>query len=241
MKYCPDCGTEYDEEVIQFCTKDGTPLLEKDEPRFTALPSENSEDLGEDTVIRSRGEQPSGATQTERGERIVIPATPVEPKREQQVRTRPAQAYYAPPPEQNTGKVIVLTILGTVAAVGFGALLFWALTRGTQTSSNINVNTNPPNMNVNTNGFDSNFNFNANVSLPPVNLSTIPNLNANVRSPTPSPTPKPSPSVSPTASVIPTITPDRTPRPTPSGTPRPSPTATPRTGPRPPGNLSGDQ
>ncbi|HEY2846794.1 MAG TPA: hypothetical protein VGI80_03190 [Pyrinomonadaceae bacterium] len=235
MKYCPECGTEYDEEVIQFCTKDGTPLLEKDEPRFTAMPSENSEDMGEDTVIRRRDE-PAGATQTDRGERIVIPATPVETPRAQQVRTRSGQAYYAPPPRQNTGKVVALTILGTVAAIGFGALLFWALSRGGQTS-NINVNTNPPNINtMNTNGFDSNFNFNGNVSLPPVNFnSTIPNINANLKTPTP----KPSPSVSPTASVVPTVTPERTPRPTPSGSPRVSPTPTPRTGPRPPGNLSG--
>jgi len=233
MKYCPACGTEYDEEVIQFCTKDGTPLVENDEPRFTALPSESDEDA--DTFVRSR-EQPAGDTQTERGERIVIPATPDAQPREQQVRTRPAQTYYAPPPQQNTTKVIALTILGTVAAIGFGALLFWALSRGNQTT-NLNVNTNPPNMNVNTNGFDSNFNFNANIPLPPANISTIPNIDANVKTPTPSPTPKPSPSVSPTASVVPTVTPERTPRPSPSGTPRVSPTPTPRTGPRPPGNL----
>lgn len=239
MKYCPECGTEYDEEIIQFCTKDGTPLLEKDEPRFTAMPSENSEDVGEDTVIRRRDE-PAGATVADRGERIVIPATPVETPREQGVRARASQAYYAPEPQQNTGKVVTLTILGTVAAIGFGALLFWALSRGGQTS-NINVNTNPPNVNMNTNGFDSNFNFNANVSLPPVNLATIPNLNANIKTPTPSPTPKPSPSISPTPSVVPTVTPERTPRPAPSGTPRFSPSPTPRTGPRPPGNLSGVQ
>jgi hypothetical protein len=235
MKYCPDCGTEYDEEVIQFCTKDGTPLIEKDEPRFTAMPSENSEDAGEDTVVRRR-DASAGDTQTDGGERIVIPATPVEPRREP-VRTRPASTYYAPPPEQNTSKVIVLTILGTLAAIGFGALLFWALTRGGSQNANINVNTNPPNMNtnLNTNGFDSNFNFNANVNLPPVNLNSIPTTNINTNVKTPTPTPKPSPT--PTASVVPTETPERTPRPTPSGTPRNSPSPTPRTGPRPPGNL----
>lgn len=239
MKYCPDCGTEYDEEVIQFCTKDGTPLVDRDEPRFTAMPSENSDEAGEDTVVRKRDE-PAGSTQTDRGERIVIPATPVETRREQQVRSRPGQAYYAPPPEQpNTGKVVALTILGTVAAIGFGALLFWALTRGSNQASNINVNTNPPNMNLNTNGFDSNFNFNANVQMPPVNLNSIPTVNLNTNTNVKSPTPTPKPSASPTPSVIPTVTPERTPRPTPSGTPRSSPTPTPRTGPRPPGNLSG--
>ena len=236
MKYCPSCGTEFDEEVIQFCTKDGSPLVEKDEPRFTALPSEASEDAGEDTVIRRRDAN-VGATQTDRGERIVIPATTeAETRHEQQVRTRPAQAYYAPPPQEpNTGKVIALTILGTLAAIGFGALLFWALSRNNQ-PANINVNTNPPNMNINNaNGFDSNFPFNANVNFPPANIPVV-NINANLKTPTP--TPKPSPSVTP--SVVPTETPERTPRPTPSGTPRPSPTPTPRTGPRPPGNLSGN-
>jgi hypothetical protein len=237
MKYCPACGTEYDEEVIQFCTKDGSPLVEKDEPRFTALPSENSEDASEETVVRRR-EEAASDTQTDR-ERIVIPATPVTPR--EPVRSRPASTYYAPPPEQNTGKVVALTILGTVAAIGFGALLFWALTRGSQTNANININTNPPNMNVNmnTNGFDSNFNFNSNVSLPPVNLNSIGNISSNTNVKTPTPTPKPSPS--PTASVVPTETPERTPRPTPSGTPRVSPTPTPRTGPRPPGNLNGQE
>jgi hypothetical protein len=177
------------------------------------------------------------ARPAERGERIVIPATTAaETRRDQQVRTRPAQAYYAPAPQEpNTGKVIALTILGTLAAIGFGALLFWALTRGNQ-PSNINVNTNPPNTNLNTNGFDPNFNFNSNVNFPPANIPVV-NINANTKSPTP--TPKPSPSVTP--SVVPTETPERTPRPTPSGTPRSSPTPTPRTGPRPPGNLSGAQ
>jgi hypothetical protein len=233
MKYCPVCDARYDEEVIQFCTKDGTPLVEEDEPRFTALPSEDSEDIGEETVIRRRGDAPV-TTETSRSEPIVIPTS--ESVRREPVRSRPQQTYYAPPP-QNTGKVITLTILGTIAAIGFGALLFWALTRNNQ-PTNLNINTQMPNMNANgnANGFDSNFNFNSNSQFPQVNLP-IPNINvnANVKTPTPSPTPKPS--VTPTASPVPTETPERTPRPTPSGTPRPTITPTPRTGPRPPGNL----
>jgi hypothetical protein len=233
MKYCPICDERYDEEVIQFCTKDGTPLVEESEPRFTAMPSEEDEgDVGQETVIRRR----DGVSETtpDRGERIVIPAT--QASREQQVRTRAAGAYYAPqPPPQNTGKVVALTILGTLAAIGFGALLFWMLQKPTPT--NMNVNTNQPNINLNANGFDSNFNFNANVSMPtPININT--NFNANIKTPTPTPTPKPS--ASPTASPIPTETPERTPTPRPTGTPRPSPTPTPRQGPRPPGNANGN-
>jgi hypothetical protein len=233
MKHCPVCHERFDEDVIQFCTKDGTPLVEDSEPRFTAMPSDEDE-LGEDTVIRRRGDGASETT-TERGERIVIPST--QPTQEQQVRTRAAGAYYAPsPPPQNTGKVVALTILGTLAAIGFGALLFWMLQKPTPT--NINVNTNQPNINLNANGFDSNFNFNANVSMPtpaPININT--NFNTNIKTPTPTP----KPSASPTASPIPTETPERpTPTPRPTGTPRPSPTPTPRQGPRPPVNVNGN-
>ena len=238
MRYCPVCDARYDEEVIQFCTKDGTPLVEDDEPRFTALPSEaeESDDLGQDTVIRHR--DAAGETQQDRAERIVIPAIEPEPVRQQQVRTRPAQTYYAPPPEQNTAKVIVLTILGTLAVLGFGAGLFWLLQKPQPT--NVNVNTQMPNVNLNSNGFDSNFNFNANVQVPPPPVNLNMNFNANVKTPTPTstPTPKPSPSATPTPT--PAETPERTPTPRPTGTPRPSPSPTPRTGPRPPGNVSGE-
>ena len=27
MKYCPTCNTRYDEEILRFCMKDGTPLV----------------------------------------------------------------------------------------------------------------------------------------------------------------------------------------------------------------------
>jgi hypothetical protein len=104
MKYCPQCDERYDEEIIKFCTKDGTPLIEEEEPKFTALPSENMEpeddDVGQETVIRRKDDL---------SERIVIPTS------EQQVRHRPAQAYYPPPPQPSTGKTIVLTIIGTLA------------------------------------------------------------------------------------------------------------------------------
>lgn len=230
MKHCPACDARYDEDVIQFCTIDGTPLIEDDEPRFTTLPSEDSDDIGEETVIRRRGD--AAVTETSRSEPIVIP-TNDQPRREG---GRPrGQAYYAPPPQENTGKVIALTILGTIAAIGFGALLFWALTRNNQ-PTNLNINTQMPNMNANgnANGFDSNFNFNSNVQFPAVNLP-IPNINVNTSAKTPAPSPTPKPSPSPTASPVPTETPEPTPRPT--STPRPTPSPTPRMGPRPPGNT----
>ena len=58
MKYCPTCETRYDEEILRFCMKDGTPLVNEDEPKFTEMPSESfdvpdvEDDPGEVTVIR---------------------------------------------------------------------------------------------------------------------------------------------------------------------------------------------
>jgi hypothetical protein len=62
MKYCPTCETRYDEDILRFCMKDGTPLLDEAEPNFIEMPSENLEapavevpdedDPSEHTVIR---------------------------------------------------------------------------------------------------------------------------------------------------------------------------------------------
>ena len=259
MKYCPICDTRFDEEIIRFCTKDGTPLIEEAEPNFTELPSENLEpeeieedDIGEITMIRRKDvpapppnlddglpevkprsnvdEDQTSYEVVERTERIVIPTTGG--VREQAVRPRTAQAYY-PPPQSNTMKTVVLTVFLTLLVLGAGAGLFWFLQKDSSANKNLNVNTAGPNVNLNANigGIDSNFNFNS-IPLPsPINT----NLNANVKSPTPtpSPSPKPSPSVTPTPSPSPSATPSPTPTRTPTGTPRPTPSGTPRQGPRP--------
>jgi hypothetical protein len=225
MRYCPACGERFDEDIIKFCTKDGTPLVEEDEPKFTAMPSqsgEDADDVGEETVIRRKPFDAATSPETtpERERFVISTGEPAS----QQVRPRPAQAYYPPaPPPQNTGKVVVLTIVGTVFVLACGAGLFWLLQKESPANAN-NINTNMPNMNLNLNtntGFDSNFNFNA------VNINTnfnLPNLNMNVRA-TPSPRPSPSPRQSPISSPLP----PPSPRP-PVNTP---PSSTPRTGPRP--------
>lgn len=225
MKYCPVCELRFDEEIIKFCTKDGTPLIEEATPSFTTMPSEAlDDDFGQDTVIRRRDEV---VPPTQQSERIVIP-TEI-PQMEQQVRSRVSQAYYPPPPpEANSTKTIVLTILGTLAAVGFGALLFWAL-QGEQPVAN-NINMNPPNANTNLNsniGFDSNFNFNTNANFNTnTNFNINTNLNANMRSPSPTQTPKPSPS--PTSTQRETATPTGTASPRPTIDRPPTPAITPR-------------
>ena len=230
MKHCPECGLEYTEDVIKFCTKDGAPLVEDDQPKFTALPSESSgladdePDFGEETVIRRKPAVDTTSSYNEaQGERIVIPAG------DQAVRPRTKAAYVPPPPRTNTAKTVILTMLGTVFLLGLGAMLFWFLQK--DKTANVNVNTNPPNSNVNQNnnlGFDTNFNFNA--SVPNLNTNYNLNVNSNIKTPTPTPSPKPSPGTTAT----PTPTPGTTPTPRPTATPsRPTPTPTPRSGPRP--------
>ncbi len=222
MKYCPICDEKYDEEIIKFCTKDGTPLVDDAEPNFTALPSENLEDdFGEETIIRRKPEPT---------ERIVIPTS--SPAADQQVRPRTQAVYAPPPPQSNTAKTVVLTIIGTLFILGCGAGLFWFLQKEKPSNTNLNANL-LANQNVNLNanaGFNGNFNFNTNSNFN-ANYSVNTNLNANVKTPTP--TPKPSPSVTP--SPTPSGTPGASP--TPAKTPaanKPAPSPTPRTGPRPP-------
>jgi hypothetical protein len=58
MKICPICDKRYDEEIIRFCTTDGTPLVDDEVPSFIEMPSENldapEDDIGEITVIRRK-------------------------------------------------------------------------------------------------------------------------------------------------------------------------------------------
>ena len=237
MKYCPICDERYDEEIIRFCTKDGTPLIEEAEPTFTALPSENldesEDDFGEETIIRRKPVIPTDGpviiNAQGQPERIVIPTLPAT---EQQVRPRTTQVYYPPPPQANTGKTVALTILGTIVVLGFGAGLFWFLQKDTPANINTNLNANLVNQNTNLNtnlGFDSNFNFNTSGSFN-ANYNINTNLNANLKTPSPTPTPKPSPSVSPS----PTPTPSSSPTATPAANVKPSPSPPARVGPRPP-------
>ena len=261
MKYCPTCETRFDDEVMRFCTKDGTPLIDEKQPEFTALPSEelnkpadavvadDEDDAGEVTVVRRNIAVPPPPGMDDDdfsdvadrpAERIVVPMAPepaVDP-----IRNPRSAAYYAPP-QQNTFKVVVLTVLGTLFVLALGAGMFWILQRGRATNSNLNLNANL-NANQNTNyGIDTNFNFNTNIGGGTTIPNTNFNFNANVRTPTPTPSPTPTPTPHPTLSPTPTpevdITPS-VPRATPTvdmsrprTTPTPVPTGTTRTTPRP--------
>jgi len=240
MKYCPTCETKYDEDILRFCMKDGTPLVDEEEPNFIAMPSESLESVEDDpsevTIVRKSTPIPPPAAEPvftpreQPGERIVVP-TFDEPKRAAATAYRPTE-----PPRSNTLKVVVLTIFGTLFVLTLGALGFWGLQKlsgsNSNTNSNMNANVNlaNENTNVNTNlGMDGNFNFNSVANFDEDNSNHNTNSNSKTPTPTPSPTPRPSPS--------PTVTPERdddddTPPPTPLPVPTrplrtPLPTPTP--------------
>ena len=245
MKYCPACQTKYDEEILRFCTKDGSPLIDENQPKFTELPSESVDDYGEETVIRRKTPepipQPGGDGFEEKSDfsestnRIVIPAT----EREQQIRTKtsPSIRDTPLPKESNTLVVVLLTIIGTIVVISAAFGVFWLL--GSKSGSeNINVNTNfnAFDGNINANEgldntlFDGNFNFNANSNLN-INANSNVNSNTNTKTPTPSPSLSPTPTRTPVEENTNTESNSNTstPTPRPSITPRPSvsPSATP--------------
>lgn len=240
MKFCPTCQIRYDEEILRFCTKDGTPLIEEEQPIFTELPSESvAADADEETIVRRKSaadslppSQPGFNEKPTAAPRIVIPTT--DERQQQQVRTSSA-AYQTATQKTNTAKVVLMTILGTVIILAGAGGVFWLLqsenagNTNSDVNSNIyNVNTNPPtNLNI-----GNSFNFNVGNT---VNTNVNTNVNVNIKTPTPtpkpSPTPTPTPRPSPDAnsnistnanSTLPTNT-----RPSPSSTPTPSATPTP--------------
>jgi hypothetical protein len=247
MKYCPTCDTRYDEDILRFCMKDGTPLLEEAEPNFIEMPSESldvaaevdPDDPSEHTVIRrnipvpppvSEVEQPppppsmdedfSDVRPNSGGQRIVVPTL----EEQQRERARVAAQYQAQPRRSgvNTALVVLVTIFGTIIVVGLGGIiLYFLVANGSDSNTNANVNVNAnQDINANTNlGANANFDFNTNSSQ--TNTNTNVNTNANVS--TPSPTPTPSATPRPSESPSPTPDDDGSPTPVPSRTPIPTP------------------
>ncbi len=266
MKFCPVCKTSYDEEILRFCTKDGTLLVEDRQPNFTALPSED--DLSEQTVIRRKTPPPIPASaqpvpdfddEPERvsSPRIVIPMadepfaeeqTPTVRRREP-VRTMTTESIRRQPPPQksNTAMVVALTVLGTIALLGAGGGIFWALSNrdNVNQNTNYNANLNSVDINLNTNlavgNSLANFNSNVNANF---NANSNINANANPKTPTPTKTSTPTPEANANANVNtnfngatnansklpppPSVSDTPTPRPTSAPpSPRPSPSSEP--------------
>lgn len=217
MKFCPICKTRYDEEILRFCTKDGTPLVEEGEPNFTALPSENSpDDLGEETVIRRKTPPaapstaqpvPDFETETERisSPRIVIPmsgeAEP-EPQKREVVRASTGESVRRQPVPQksNTAMIVFLTVMGTVVILAGATGIFWFLSNqnsGANQNANYNANFNSIDININTNlnvgNSLLNYNTSSNNANTNVNTNANANINVNLRTPTPNRTPTPTP------------------------------------------------
>lgn len=251
MKFCPKCQTKYDEDIIRFCTKDGSPLVDEN-PSFTAMPSQSfsNDDIGEETLItRNRPviPPPIPTESEETSQRVVIP---IGEEKKQAVRPLDnSQRQYQEPRKSNTAMVVLLTIFGTLAILGGGIGVWWFLSGSSKsvanTNTNSNSNANNSNVAVNYNstlpdfGINTNVNANANANS---NVNT--NANANLKpSPTKTPTPKPSPTVDANANTntninvnttIVNITPSNsntntrpsTPTSTPTPTPKPSSTPT---------------
>lgn len=214
MKFCPVCQTRYDEEIMRFCTKDGTPLVDEQTPNFIAMPSEELEsaedDFGAETVIRRKPteseitnvEPRAGENyEREKTQRMVIPTA--EQPVEQQVRAKQNSYQQPPPKKSNTAAVVLLTILGTILVLGGGLGIYWLISGGSKpvANSNSNLNTNQD-ANLPTNLPIDNTLFNVNS-----NANTNSNTNTNVNS-SPSPSPSKSPTPSPTKTPTPSPTPD---------------------------------
>ena len=242
MKVCPICDTKFDDEVIRFCTKDGSPLVDDSQPNFMEMPSESLEELeddqGEVTVIRKNEpppKQPPPIDELELpplapAERFVVHTEKQAQQREPQIRQRNQQAYYPPPPPPtNTLRTVALTVLGTVIVLGIGAFLYSMFQSDRAVNANVNLNTNLGSFNGNlNNNFNlNNFNFNTQANFNS-NFNSNINFNANLKTPTPTPKPSPTASPTPTATLTPSPTPHRT-----LTNARPSASPTPRMGPRP--------
>lgn len=199
MKICPKCQTQYDEDIIRFCTRDGSPLVEEN-PSFTAMPSQSSiDDIGEETLItRNRPVIPPPAPiiDEEPAPRVVIPIGEEKKQSVKPLENPPHQQQQ--PRRSNTALVVLLTIFGTVAILAIGVGGWWLLsgsnsaTANKNSNSNSNVAANNSNTEVNYNSTFSNSDLNTNI-----NANSNVNSNANLKSPSPTktPTPKPSPTV----------------------------------------------
>ncbi len=177
MKLCPSCQTEYEDEIIRFCPRDGTPVVDKNNPDFSVQP-----DFGEETIIRHNRQ----ASQDFKPH-IIIPAS--EP--DYSVARYQEPFYTQNGQSSNLTSVILLTIVATVSLLGIGFFAGYLVFSNRSNDKNAVSNTNA-NQNINVNravNGNTNYGFNGSVT----NMS----INGNLR-PSPTKTPIPTPSVTPT-------------------------------------------
>ena len=232
MKFCPTCQTKYDEEILRFCIKDGTPLVDEKQPEFTEIPSETpeeEEDFGEQTIIRRNKptpppEQPddsqtqaleqetvigaqrgsSDARKENDSKRIVI-STSDDDVKEQGVRPRskPLTPRHEPPKKKgNMALVAILSIFGTVVVLAGLVGVFWVLMGGSSVDG-VNSNQNADsNLNAN-----QDTNYDANDLMDDLNLNSNQDTNlddnSNANANLETPTPTKTPTPTPTATPTP--------------------------------------
>jgi len=245
MKFCPTCETKYDEEILRFCIKDGTPLVDEKSPEFKEIPSEtpDDEDLGEQTVIRrnkpstplppppqpvdsgtdrldleiadSDSEADSSGSREDRDSKRIVISTDKPEPREQAIR---AKETLPSEDRHRTKKQSNAALVALLSIVGTLVVLAGAVGVYWVLSSgnSIDANTNQ-NANIDTN-LDENLdtNFNADDLIDNLNIDTNMNANDNVNV---------NVDINANANAN-TKTPTPSPSKTPSPSPSPSPSAT---------------
>lgn len=140
MKYCPNCRTEYQDDNLQFCLQDGTPL---ETANFDTSP--NVEGEPETLVIPKKvvpiNFEPPSSYQTNQPN--------WDANRESWQPNQPVIVEQRREKKSNTAMVVALTFLGTLLLLGVGGLGAWFLLRDKgKTEIALNVNT-APNRNSN--------------------------------------------------------------------------------------------
>jgi TonB family protein len=213
MKLCPSCKTEY-EELLRFCPKDGTPLVDAEMPQFFG------ENLGEEVTIIKHNYPKEDIDPrdviTNKPKKIAITTEEPEFMKSSSTVAQPLQ-------ERDILAIALLTAFGTIVifSLGFISGYFFSQRNFEPVNSNASQNINVQNINTN-----------------------IEITNANIKpSPTKTPTPLPSPSPkaanmdvnqsntnvspTPTLTVTPTVEPTPSPTNSPNIEPKPSPTSSP--------------
>lgn len=261
MKVCPQCRAEH-EDFMNFCMKDGTPLVAAVSP--TETPTE-SFDYENDSVSQPIGsqreeiprvmptetqtEQYSTESQTEEYEQetFVRPSAPDagEPTGQSQIPPASRQEVRAyQPKKSNVGIILGVLLLGVLllfgAAIGGGLWWYLSSDSGNEIAS-ANANQNDNSISDGNENGDNSSNEN---SLDLFGDNSDTNENSNKKetpTPTKTPTPTPTKTPTPTPTKTPTPTPDdeETPTPVDKNTPNPTPTPPPPTPPPAPKTIAG--
>jgi TonB family protein len=249
MKICPACSTNYTDDSLRFCMKDGSPLVSltdtpeiEDEPTIVAPPPPAQTQIVAPPPTAQNRDQFTISTD-QPSQQQTPPISPAQAPRAQQTPTTRAKKRGS-----NAALFVVLGLLSVVALLGAGALgayLIFFNNRSEQALANTNLNANAVNQtvqNANSESLLPNVNASDNLN---ANFDANLNLNANQRTPTPTPTRTPSPTpttnrnVNANSTIAPGLspTPQRltTPAPTPIIAPTPPPPSLPQRG----GTISG--